>query len=84
MASKLVKTMDYWLVFVYIKQDSSRRKIALMLICPCRFYYADEHTPEGFDMRKGITASAHAEMYLQLMEGTVEDSWNGTLLLGMA
>ncbi|KFG82205.1 hypothetical protein MANI_004268 [Metarhizium anisopliae] len=47
-----------------------------------RFYYADERTPQDLAMSRGVSASAHAETYLQLAEGTVEGPSNVTFVAG--
>jgi hypothetical protein len=46
------------------------------------FYFADERTAEGRPVNNNVSGDAHAEAYLQLAEGKVEQPWHTTFVAG--
>jgi hypothetical protein len=47
-----------------------------------RFYYADQHTPEGGAMGNDVGGPAAAEFYYQLVTEDVEVPWDATFVEG--
>jgi NAD(P)-dependent dehydrogenase (short-subunit alcohol dehydrogenase family) len=77
MAAEVFRDKGYRLVYrgLYPEEKTLGKKIQI-LTKRARFNYADERTPEGSGTTKGITPSAHAEICLQLAEGTAKGPKN--------
>lgn len=53
-----------------------------LTITLCSFYFADERTAEGRAVTTGVSGAAHAEAYLKLAEGKVDQPWHTTFVAG--
>jgi hypothetical protein len=47
-----------------------------------RFYYADQREEDGTPMYTGLSGQAHAEHYVELIEGKEQGSWQQTFVAG--
>jgi hypothetical protein len=50
----------------------------------CRFYFADERKEDGSPVYSDIDGPAHANFYMQLIEGKTQTqgTWNATFVKG--